>query len=75
MVSRISVPGPGIRPGPSAVTVQSPDHWTARELNSLVPILERKKLRLRELKLPVPGCTQLRGAEPRFEPRELGSGA
>lgn len=75
MVSRISVPRSAIRPGPPAVKVQSSDHWTARELNSLVPILERKKLRLRELKLLVPGCTQLGGAEPRFEPRELGSGA
>ena len=27
----IFVPRPGIEPGPSAVRVQSPNHWTARE--------------------------------------------
>ena len=28
---RILVPQPGIEPGPPAVQVQSPNHWTARE--------------------------------------------
>ena len=32
MACGILVPGPGIEPGPSAVRVQSPNHWTAREV-------------------------------------------
>ena len=29
----ILVPQPGIKPGPPAVEVPSPNHWTARELS------------------------------------------
>ena len=31
MAYGILVPWPGIKPGPSAVRVQSPNHWTSRE--------------------------------------------
>ena len=33
MTCGILVPWPGIEPGPSAVRVQSPNHWTAREFS------------------------------------------
>ena len=36
----ILFPGTGIEPGPSAVTVQSPNHWTTREF--LEPISYRR---------------------------------
>ena len=32
--SRILVPWPGIEPGPPAVDMQSPNHWTAKEIPS-----------------------------------------
>ena len=32
MACGILVPQPGLEPGPSAVTIWSPNHWTAREL-------------------------------------------
>ena len=31
----ILVPPPGIKPGPPAVNVQSPNHWTTREFPKL----------------------------------------
>ena len=39
MACGISVPRPGIEPGPPAVEAQSPNHWTAREFPDL-PSLE-----------------------------------
>ena len=35
MACGILVPRPGIEPGPSAVRVWSPNHWTAREVPRL----------------------------------------
>ena len=35
---RILVPQPGIKPGPLAVRVPSPNHWTARELRTPPPL-------------------------------------
>ena len=32
MTFRIWIPQPGIKPGPSAVRTQSPNHWTTKEL-------------------------------------------
>ena len=32
---RILVPQPGIEPGPLAMKVQSPNHWTAREFSGM----------------------------------------
>ena len=40
MACEILVPQSGIGPGPSTVTVQSPNHWTTREL----PVITLKKL-------------------------------
>ena len=37
----ILVPQLGIEPGPSAVKVQSPNHWTAREFLVFCPFLNR----------------------------------
>ena len=41
MAGGILVPWPEIEPGPSAVKAQSPNHWTARELNSYFLFLNK----------------------------------
>ena len=45
----ILVPQPGIKPGPSAVKAQSPNHWTTREFPKIVncnPLSPRNDLHL-----------------------------
>ena len=50
------VPGPGIKPTPSAVKAQSPDHWTARQripwfyiLHTLMAVVAGKGTSLRDV--------------------------
>ena len=42
MACGILVPWSGIEPGPSAVKVWSPNHWTAKEF-PIIPHLKKKK--------------------------------
>ena len=41
MACGISVPQPGIKPGPSAVRARSPNHWTAREFPYILKLLRK----------------------------------